>query len=197
MSNSSDSMIHEFLQERASVYISGAMTESERKEFELLLECHEELRGFVADLTEVSTAVVLSTQRSGGVGPSPELKNRVMGMLQEHSQQKAHPSLVRTDPNGLVQWVNPAFITMCGYTLEELRGKKLGPILQGEKTDRAAVERIRRAVHDFRPCRETIVNYHKTGRPYWVEIAIQPIFDDGGQPLYLLAREREFPSSKL
>ena len=38
---------------------------------------------------------------------------------------------------------------------------------------------------------ETIVNYHKNGTPYWVEIAITPIFDDAGQPLWLVARERE------
>jgi hypothetical protein len=28
-------------------------------------------------------------------------------------------------PDGLVQWINPDFSAMCGYTLEELRGKKL------------------------------------------------------------------------
>ena len=73
------------------------------------------------------------------------------------------------------------------------RGKKLGPILQGEKTDREAAGRIRRAVREHRPCCETIVNYHKDGVPYWVQIAITPIFDDAGKPLWLVARERAIP----
>ena len=99
---------------------------------------------------------------------------------------------VLTGADALVQWVNPAFTAMCGYTLEELRGRKLGPLLQGPETDAATVERMRRAVHEYRPCRETILNYEKNGRPYWVEIAITPICDDAGQPLWLAARgERE------
>ena len=97
-------------------------------------------------------------------------------------------------PDGLVQWINPAFSAMCGYTLEELRGKKLGPILQGEKTDRETAARIREAVHARRACRETILNYHKSGLPYWVEISITPICNESGEPLWLVAREREVSS---
>ena len=50
---------------------------------------------------------------------------------------------------------------------------------------------MRGAVKAYQPCRETILNYHKNGDPYWVEIAITPILDDAGEPLYLVARERE------
>jgi PAS domain S-box-containing protein len=99
--------------------------------------------------------------------------------------------MVMCGPDRLVQWVNPAFSEMCGYSLEELRGKNLGPILQGDKTDRESAARMRRAVHEYRPCRETILNYHKNGTPYWVEVAITPIFDEAGEPLWLVARERE------
>jgi PAS domain S-box-containing protein len=99
--------------------------------------------------------------------------------------------MVMSGPDGLVQWVNPAFSAMCGYSLDELRGKNLGPILQGVQTDRETAERMRQAVHQYQPCRETILNYHKTGTPYWVEVAITPILDDAGQPLWMVARERE------
>lgn len=79
---------------------------------------------------------------------------------------------------------------MCGYSIDELRGEKLGPILQGEKTDPAAVSRIRSALHGLRPCRETVVNYHRDRSPYWVNITITPILDDERQPLWYVARER-------
>ena len=79
---------------------------------------------------------------------------------------------------------------MCGYSLDELRGERLGPILQGEKTDPAAVSRMRRALHGLRACRETVVNYHKDGSLYWVDITINPILDDERQPLWFVARER-------
>jgi PAS domain-containing protein len=50
---------------------------------------------------------------------------------------------------------------------------------------------MRQAVHAWRPCRETILNYHKDGTPYWVEVAISPILNEAGEPLWLVARERE------
>ena len=184
-------MINEFLQERAALYVAGAMLPQEREQFELVLEFHDELREFVVGLAEVGAAVTLATLRPGGFRPSPGLKARIFGTLRDRPQQVPSDGLVMSGPDGLVQWINPAFNAMCGYTLEELRGKKLGPILQGEKTDRKTAERLRRAVHEYRPCREAILNYHKNGEPYWVEISMTPILDGVGQPLWLVARERK------
>lgn len=184
-------MINEFLQERAVLYVSGAMLPQEREQFELVLKFHDELRECVGELAEVGAAVTLATLRPGDFGPSLGLKARILGLLRDRPQQVTSDGLVMSGPDGLVQWINPAFSAMCGYTLEELRGKKLGPILQGEKTDRQTAERLRRAVHEYRPCREAILNYRKNGEPYWVEISMTPILDRGGQPLWLVARERK------
>lgn len=184
-------MINETLEEQAAIYVSGAMTAPEREQFELVLEFHEELRRFVGELSEVGAAVAATRTPPGDNGPSAGLKARVLGMIADRPQQTTPEGMVMTGPDGLVRWVNSAFSEMCGYTLEELRGKKPGSILQGEKTDLGAADRMRRAVHECRPCRETILNYHKSGKPYWVEIAITPIFDDAGQPLWIVARERE------
>ncbi len=184
-------MLSEFLQDQAALYVSGTMTEQERGPFELVLEFHDELRNFVAGLAEVGTAVTLASHPPGGPSPSPQLKARIAGIVDGRKQQSVQPAMVVSGPDGLVQWVNPAFSEMCGYSLDELRGKKLGPILQGEKTDRETAARMREAVHAHRPCCETILNYHRNGTPYWVEVAITPIFDDAGRPLWLVARERE------
>ncbi len=184
-------MINETLQEQAAIYVSGAMTAPEREQFELVLEFHEELRSFAGQLSEVGAAVSASRTRAGAAGPSAALKTRVLAAIADRPQQTTPEGMVMTGPDGLVQWVNSAFSKMCGYSLEELRGKKPGSILQGEKTDLGTADRMRSAVHECRPCHETILNYHKNGTPYWVEIAITPIFDDAGQPLWIVARERE------
>jgi PAS domain S-box-containing protein len=184
-------MIDEFLQERAALYVSGAMSPEEREEFELVLEFHDELREFSVGLREASVVVTLAASRVTENGPSAVLKSRILSLVRDRPQQVTADSLVVTGPDGLVEWINPAFSAMCGYTLEELRGKRLGPILQGEKTDRQTADRMRRAVHECRPCREAILNYRKNGAPYWVEIAITPILDDVGRPFWLVARERE------
>jgi PAS domain S-box-containing protein len=184
-------MISEFLQEQAALYVSGAMTPREREEFELVLEFYQELRAFTVGMGEVGASVALAALRPGGVGPSKGLKDRVLGRISARAQQTIDEGLVMCGPDGLVQWINPAFSAMCGYTLEELRGKRLGPILQGKKTNRETAERLRRAVQGFRPCREVILNYRKNGEPYVAQVAITPILDGDGQPLWLAARERE------
>ena len=184
-------MLTEFLQDQAAHYAAGIMTAPEREQFELVLEFHHELRGLVVSLAETAAAVTLATQEPAGVAPSPGLKARLAGLIADRLQHSTPEGMVMSGPDGLVQWINPSFSAMCGYTLEELRGKKLGPILQGAKTDRETAARMRSAVHEYRPCKETILNYHKNGAPYWVEIAITPILDDAGQPLWLVARERE------
>jgi len=184
-------MIPELLQERAALFASGVMTECEREQFELVLEFHDELREFVTGLHEVTATVTLATLPTNAVRPSPSLKARILEKIAAHPQRSSCEGLVMCGPDRLVQWVNPAFTEMCGYTLDELRGKSLGPILQGEKTDRETAARMRHAVKESRPCRETILNYHKNGESYWVDIAITPILDDAGQPLWLIARERE------
>ena len=184
-------MLNEFLQNQAALYAAGTMTAQEREQFELILEFHDELRAFVAGLLDVGTAVTLSTLSAGGKAPSQGLRARLSGLIADRPQHFTPEGMVMCGPDRRVQWINPAFSEMCGYSLEELRGKSLGPILQGEKTDREAAARMRRAVHEYRPCSETILNYHKDGTPYWVEVAITPILDDAGQPLWLVARERE------
>ena len=184
-------MINDFLQNQAALYASGAMTAEERDQFELILEFHSELREFASELVEIGAAVTLATQPPAGAAPSAGLKARLIGLIASLPQHRTPEGLVMSGPDGLVQWINPAFSAMCGYTLDELSGKKLGPILQGPKTNRETAVRIRRAVHEYRPCRETILNYRKNGAPYWVDVAITPIFDDAAQPLWLVARERE------
>ena len=184
-------MLSERLQEQAALYAAGVMTSGQREQFELVVEFHDELREFVRGLVEVGAAVTLAARDRSGVGPTRDAKARIMAAIADGAQELQPDAIVMSGPDGLVQWINPAFSRMCGYTLEELRGKKLGPILQGEKTDRETAARIRKAVHACRGCRETILNYHKSGLPYWVEISITPICDESGEPLWLVARERE------
>jgi hypothetical protein len=53
------------------------------------------------------------------------------------------------------------------------------------------VGRLRTAISEKRPCRETLVNYHKDGSQYRVDIRLYPILDDDGRPLWFVARERK------
>ena len=190
-------MIDEPLQEQAALYAAGALSATERAHFELILRFHTELRALVSELEEVTAAATLATLPAGSPRPPPALRARLLAMLDGRAQQTSDEGFVMTTPDGLVQWVNPAFTAMCGYALDELRGKKLGPILQGAQTDPATAGRMRRAVREQRPCVETILNYRKNGQPYWVEISLTPIPDEAGATRWFVATEREVADREL
>lgn len=187
-------MLSDLLHERAALYVAGAMTAEERDTFELLLEFHVELRAQVAALQQVGTAITLSGIRRQA-SPPPALRHRILASLEGCPRPQEPDAMVVTNPVGLIEWVNPPFTQLCGHTLAEIKGRKPGHVLQGPETDQAVVQRIREAVHARRPCREQLLNYHKNGSRYRVEIAITPILDDDGQPLWFVAKERRLAMS--
>ncbi len=181
-------MLTEAFQDKAVQYVCGAMTAAEAENFEVLLASSAELGALVAGLGEVSAAVAMSVVPEV-LTPPVALKLRLLGAVEACPLPPGPEGLVVTDAAGRVEWVNQAFILMCGYPLEEIRGRKPGHLLQGPGTDPVAVARIRDAVRTRRECRETLVNYHKDGSRYEADIRIAPILDDAGEPLCFVARE--------
>ena len=51
-------------------------------------------------------------------------------------------SVLITDKNGFVEYVNPGFEKLSGLTLAEVKGKKPGVLLQREQTDTDTIKRI-------------------------------------------------------
>ena len=185
-------MFPEFLEDRAALYVAGALTAAERENFELVLEFHDEAKARVAELAQAWTTCALAKSASAPA-PSDVLKKRILGALPREPNGRSGEAIVVTGADGLVQWVNPAFTDLCGYTLDELKGGKPGRLLQGEETDRKAIARIRQSVRMARACRETLVNYHKDGSRYVVDVRIAPILDDAAWPCWFVARERRLP----
>lgn len=105
-------------------------------------------------------------------------------------------AIVITGVDGLIQWANPAFTRMTGFTFDEVIGKKPGALLQGEGTNPETVAEIRRALHDRRPVRCEILNYSKGKAPYWIELNISPVFDEHGTHTHFMSVERDVTERK-
>jgi PAS domain S-box-containing protein len=189
-------MLSELLQDRAALYVAGAMTAPERENFELILEFHDELRTHVAELESTAVSVWTAHLDTAATTLPAGLKTKLLAALDAHPQPTEPDAVVVADPAGRIEWINPAFTTLCGYSLDELRGRKPGHLLQGVDTDPATVQRIRESLCEKRPCRETLTNYHKDGSPYRVSVAITPILDDEQHPLWFIARERKVPADQ-
>ncbi len=89
--------------------------------------------------------------------------------------------VVVTDADGRVEWINRGFTRISGYGLEELRGRRPGRVLQGEATDPATVGHMHQALARHQPFQVDVVNYTRSGLPYWIHIDCNPLRDDAGE----------------
>jgi len=90
-------------------------------------------------------------------------------------------AVVITDAARRITFVNAAFERITGYAAAEALGRNPGQLLQCQGTDALTIERMRVALDAGQVFSGTVLNRAKDGRQYWIELAIQPIRDDGGR----------------
>lgn len=85
-----------------------------------------------------------------------------------------------TDTHGRVQWVNAGFTRMTGYSLDEMLGRKPGDVLQGPDTDPSTIQLMRDALARQQGFEVDVLNFTKSGTPYWLRISCTPLQDEQG-----------------
>lgn len=85
-------------------------------------------------------------------------------------------AVILTDVNRRIQWVNEDFTVITGYSFEEVVGKSPS-LLQGEKSEFQAIEKIRNGLNDKKSFKAEILNYRKNGEEYLCKLVIHPIYN--------------------
>jgi len=98
-------------------------------------------------------------------------------------------------PGPRIVYANQAFYELTGFTPEETIGND-PRMLQGEETARATLDRVRAALQAREPIRVEVVNYTKSGEPYWLDMIIVPLRDRDGKVTHFAAIERDITAIK-
>ncbi|MCB8873970.1 putative bifunctional diguanylate cyclase/phosphodiesterase [Acidisoma silvae] len=93
-------------------------------------------------------------------------------------------------PGPVIEYVNPHFARMSGYEPAELLGRS-PRILQGPKTPRPMLDRLRAALTAGQPFEAEAVNYRKDGSEYIVSWLITPYRDDAGTIRHWISVQRD------
>jgi len=105
--------------------------------------------------------------------------------------------VVVTNAEREIEWVNPAYTRITGWTLEEIRGRKPRSFLHGPKTDLSradwVVQRLRRG-EPVTQCE--VLNYKKNGETYWCSLNIHPIRGAGGEVVRYIAIQADVTARK-
>ncbi len=100
-------------------------------------------------------------------------------------------SILITDAAECILYVNPAFEKLTGYSMTEVVGRLPGELLQGAETDPEVKRRVREAINTKSPVRFEILNYTKTGQPFWAEMFITPVLNAMGVCTHFIAVEED------
>jgi diguanylate cyclase (GGDEF)-like protein/PAS domain S-box-containing protein len=94
-----------------------------------------------------------------------------------------------------IVYVNGAFTRVTGYTPDEALGRKPS-FLQGPDTSQGTRVDLHHAIEKGHRVSAEILNYRKSGEPYWVDVSIVPVSSSAGAIAHWIAIERDITARK-
>lgn len=110
--------------------------------------------------------------------------------------RNANDSVIVSNADGTIAWVNDAFTRITGFTLEEARGQRPGDLLNGPETKPETIKQLQDAFKTGEPFRGEIQNVTKDGRDLWVETNLVPLLDEHGEIEMAVAVERDVTEAR-
>jgi PAS domain S-box-containing protein len=109
--------------------------------------------------------------------------------------EQSPASVVITDPQGNIEYVNPKFTRLTGYTREEVLGKN-PRILKSEMTPAATYRELWETILSGGEWRGEFANKKKNGELYWESASISPIKDAKGAITHFVAVKEDITERK-
>jgi len=126
-------------------------------------------------LNELLKNHIIKHRRTEGVLQESEEKRRML----THAIEQSSSTVVITDVKGDIEYVNPEFTRLTGYTDEEALG--LNPrILKTDKTSPEEYKRLWKTITSGSEWNGEFCNKKKNGELYWERASISPVKNEEG-----------------
>ena len=116
--------------------------------------------------------------------------------LLESSLNACSNAIVITNPAGIIQWSNPAFAALTGYTAAEAIGKSPKVLTRSGKQDKAFYTHMWQTILSGRVWHGELVNRRKDGTLYDELLTIAPALDSDGTIQHFIATKEDFSQQK-
>lgn len=104
--------------------------------------------------------------------------------------EQSADAVIITDLNGIIEYVNPAFEAVTGYSSEEVVGKT-PRILKSGELDEETYRVLWQTILSGNAYRGILSNRRKNGEIYYIEKSISPIRDSQGRITHFVANGRD------
>ena len=124
-------------------------------------------------------------------------KKEAAGELQKLSRAIEHSpvSVVITNREGTIEYVNPAFCEVTGYTQEEAIGQNPRVLSSGQQSPEFYQD-MWETISSGRAWQGEFANRKKTGEIYWENASISPVLDEQGEVTHYVAVKEDITERK-
>jgi two-component system cell cycle sensor histidine kinase/response regulator CckA len=116
--------------------------------------------------------------------------------LQGAALNAAANAIVITDDVGVIEWVNPAFSDLTGYTAAEAVGKNPRDLVKSDHHDRSFYKNLWDTILSGHVWRGETINRHKDGSLYTEEQTITPVRNSQGEIRHFIAVKQDITERK-
>ena len=109
--------------------------------------------------------------------------------------EQSPASVIMTNAGGDIEYVNPKFTKITGYTMDEVRGKNPRMLKSGE-TERDEYRRLWHAIKAGREWHGEFHNKKKSGELFWESASISPVRDEKGAITHFIAIKEDITERK-
>ena len=109
--------------------------------------------------------------------------------------EQSPSTVVITDLNSEIEYVNPKFTEVTGYEYEEVKGKTPG-ILKSGRHSKEFYQNLWESIKSGNEWRDEFYNQRKNGEYYWEDASISPIEDNNGDINHFLKVGEEITERK-
>jgi two-component system cell cycle sensor histidine kinase/response regulator CckA len=163
-----------------------------RKAEELLHHSNELLKQSVRE----RTVLLANANQSLNRGVSEREHMEELLRLQASALESAANSIVITDRTGVIEWVNPAFCVLTGYSTDESIGHSLQKLENSGRHDESFYKGVWSTILSGQVWRSEVVNRRKDGSNFTVFQTITPVRDKRGSISHFVAIEEDITEKK-
>ncbi|MCF8332289.1 MAG: PAS domain S-box protein [Bacteroidales bacterium] len=115
--------------------------------------------------------------------------------LLSRSVEQSPASIIITDSDGKIEYVNPVFSKITGYTAEELKGHTPRFFKSGKQT-KAFYEDLWNTILSGKEWYGEMINKKKNGEFYWEDLSISPIFNKNNKITHFVSVREDITEKK-
>ncbi len=116
--------------------------------------------------------------------------------LQSTALNAAANAIIITDINGRIEWVNPAFCTITGYSSEEAIGRTPGELVKSGQHENAFYEKMWGTILKGNIWQGELINRRKDGVTFFEEMTITPLMNSEGVVTQFIAIKQDISQRK-